>query len=127
MVNIPDSGLFLNPKLPSDSELQTMTEEELIQLASDLKFTEYTKAEHLHKLLPGVIKAQRHIVENGLSDFTVKIQSGHLIERVRTLFPSQAEQYLMDIGVDQLKQHTAQSLKASFVQQKLREKAGDAY
>ena len=101
MVSIPDSGNFANPNLPSEEELSTMSDEELRVLASQLKFA----GDKLRKDLPGVIKAHRHIVENGLSDFSFHGKSGYLIERVRTLFPSSADKYLTDIGVAQLKGH----------------------
>ena len=38
MVSIPDSGNFANPKLPSKEEFALMSQEELIALASDLKY-----------------------------------------------------------------------------------------
>ena len=102
MVNIPDSGNFANPELPSEEELATMNDEDLRALASQLKFV---VSEKLRKHLPGVIKAHRHIVEHGLSDFSFHGKSGYLIERVQTLFPTLLEKYRTDIGLAQLAGH----------------------
>jgi hypothetical protein len=119
MVNIPDSGNFANPELPSEAELATMSDGELRVLASQLKFV---VSEKLRKHLPGVIKAHRHIVEHGLSDFSFHGKGGYLIERVRTLFPTSAEKYLIDIGVAQLKGHERSTeLKEYFMREDARE------
>ena len=119
MVSIPGSGNFANPELPSEDELLTMSDEDLRALASQLKFAVSDK---LRKHLPGVIKAHRHIVEHGLSDFSGKIRSGYLIERVKTLFPGSAEKYRTDIGLAQLKGHERSTeLKEYFKKEDARE------